>query len=510
MARMPAPEPLPEQERNALLRRADWRFLLRQPEIPRTLDLTSGRDSRAVQLVTDTTPGAPGTADLVVVGQPTRSRLRRAREALRPGGEVVCYWSLPMPAGIRRARCLLERSGFIDVRMHWPGPLPHRAPQFWLSLDSPAALAHVLAQRPSRSRARAALRPLWRATARAGLLAPLCAVARTAGEPEDATNSRDEIDGLLPGRQAWVLLTGGKRSINKVVGLPFVEGCSEPSIVVKFARVPDVETGLDREAEVLRVLEDERPEIPGIPRVRARGRRAGRLALAESAIHGRSLLSVLTPETFSDLATRVTRWLVELAGNGAPQPVAEWWSRLVAQPLDEFERSFGRVLGPGTAERARRTLEGMNDLPEICEHRDCSPWNLVLTGTGAPALLDWESAEPRGLPTLDLTYFLANAAFVLDGALESGRTRETYAALLDPTTRYGRVAAACLTEYSARLGIDRDTLSRLRLLCWIVHCRSDYRHLEMEAAAAPDPRALRGGVFLGLVEEELRRAPDVS
>ncbi|MEK6276814.1 MAG: phosphotransferase [Actinomycetota bacterium] len=505
MARMAAPEPLPEAQRNALLRWVDWRFLLRQQDVPRTLDLTSGRTSRAVQLVTDTAPVAPGTADLVVLGRPTRAALDTARKALRPGGEVVCLSRVPMPAGVRRVRGRLERAGFTDVRLHWPGPLPHRPPQFWLTLDSRAPVERVLAMRPAQSRAMAALRPLWRAAARAGLLAPLCAVARAPGAPGDATDSRDEIDALLPGSQSWVLLTGGKRSINKVVGLPFAEGESEPPVVVKFARVPEVEAALDREAEVLRLLEDERPEVPGIPRLRARGRRAGRLALVESAIDGRPLLSALTPATFGDLALRVTRWLVELAGSGTPQPVAGWWSRLVEGPLGEFERSFGSVLDPGTAERARRLIEGLGDLPQTPEHRDCSPWNVLLTGTGAPALLDWESAEPCGLPALDLTYFLANAAFVLDGALEAGRTRETYARLLDPTTPYGRVAAACLDEYSGRLGLDQDALPRLRLLCWIVHCRSEYRHAEMEIAATPDTQALRGGVFLGLVEEELRR-----
>jgi hypothetical protein len=303
-----------------------------------------------------------------------------------------------------------------------------------------------------------------------------------------------------------VLLTGGKRSINKVVGLPFLDGRSEPALAVKFARVPEVEPDLDREAEVLRTLEDQRPEVPGIPRLRARGRRAGRLALAESAIAGRPLLEALTPATFEDLAVRVTRWLVELAGDAGAQPITKWWSRLVEAPLNDLAGNFASVLKPGAFDTARQRLEGLGELPQVPEHRDCSPWNILLTGSGEPALLDWESAEPHGLPALDLTYFLANAAFVLDGVLESGRTRETYAGLLDPTTPFGRIAATCFDEYYGRLGFDRANLARLRLLCWIVHCRSEHRHAAMETAGAPDSAALRSGVFLGLVEEELRRA----
>jgi hypothetical protein len=131
---------------------------------------------------------------------------------------------------------------------------------------------------------------------------------------------------------------------------------------------------------------------------------------------------------------------------------------------------------------------------------------VLLTASGDPVLLDWESAEPAGLPGLDLVYFLANCAFVLDGALESGRTRETYARLLDPGTPHGRVAAAAIAEYSGALGISAADFRRLRLLTWVVHSRSDYRHLELESRGAPSAEALRGSTFLGLVEEELRRS----
>ena len=63
--------------------------------------------------------------------------------------------------------------------------------------------------------------------------------------------------------------------------------------------------------------------------------------------------------------------------------------------------------------------------------------------------------------------------------------------------RSAKVAKAC--------GISAEDFRRLRLLTWIVHSRSDYRHLQLESPGEPSPSALRGSTFLALVEEELSR-----
>jgi Phosphotransferase enzyme family len=479
-------QPLPDACRNARLRRGDWRFLLRLAE-------------------------EPGDADLVALDRAGQVELRRAHAILRPGGMVHCERRLAMPGGVGRARRALERAGFEDVRLHWVWPPPGRASaHFWIPLDAPAAASHLLRLRPSASRWQAVARHLWRLAAAIGALAPLSVTARKpGGDPEPDGEIETLLDGLpeaTSSQRSWLLLTGGRRSINKVVGLPFEAGKPAPGLVVKFARVAEAERGLEREAEVLATLAAERPAQPGVPRVLGTGRRVGRLAVAETAIHGIPLLSGLDLATFPRLASTVTEWLLGLAGrSGTRQARARWQARLVAAPLEDFELRFGPVAGTDAVARARALLDGLPDLPLVPEHRDCSPWNVVLTAGGKPALLDWESADPHGLPGLDLAYFLANAAFVLEGALESGHTREAYARLLDPATPTGEVFARCVAQYCDRLGLSSDAFTRLRLLCWIVHSRSDYRHLELDAGRPPDSTALRNSVYLGLLQEDLSR-----
>jgi glycosyltransferase involved in cell wall biosynthesis len=412
-------------------------------------------------------------------------RLRREDwRFLLPGAELIALWRLPCPGGVRRARRRAEAAGYRDVRAYWAGPLPHRLPQFWLPLESEDATRHLLATRA----VGAPVRWLWRAAKSVGLLAPIYVVGQRGGADDD----------LPPSPSAsMLLLTTGHRSINKAVGLSFEPGGEGPNQAVKFARVPEAESGLEREVAVLRRLGEGRADLPGVPHLLGEGSRAGRLAVVQEAVAGELLLDALRPENFEAVAMRVTEVLVELARSGDRTPTDDWRRRLVAEPLAWFERYFDTAVGP--------RLDGLGDLPPACEHRDCSPWNILLRPAGDPVLLDWESAEPDGLPGMDLVYFLANCAFVLDGALESGRTRESYSQLLDPATPHGRVAAKAIEAYTAALGVSADEFRRLRLLCWIVHSRSDYRHLQLESREAPTQEALRESVFLGLVEEELAR-----
>jgi Phosphotransferase enzyme family len=257
---------------------------------------------------------------------------------------------------------------------------------------------------------------------------------------------------------------------------------------------------------VLRQLGEERPNLAAVPRLRGEGHRAGRLAVVQDAVEGRLLLDILRPENFEELAMRVTRALVELAIDHPIGGGSQARGRDLADPyLERFEQDFGAVVEPALLDKAKASLADLGEVPQAPEHRDCSPWNILVTPAGSPVLLDWESAEPDGLAGMDLVYFLANCAFVLDGALENGRTRETYAKLLDPATPHGRIAARAIEEYTAAHGISAEDFRRLRLLCWIVHSHSDYRHLQLEAPGAPGAEALRRSTFLGLVEEELRR-----
>ncbi len=514
-----------ETERNRRLRQADWRFLMPGPPPAVAVCFANGRLAEAAALVAGKVlrpeQAAPGSCDLAVALNPDRGTLQAAWLALAPGGALYAEWHSPLAGGAPGARRRLEAAGFTCAECYWPWPNPDRAaPLFWLPLAEPQALDFFLATRPkppapSRRASSALLRVGWRLARRARLLWPLCVTARKPGAADKEKSVLDMLHnhwserglGPAPQRLSWLLLTGGSSSLNKAAGLVFADSSPQPQVVIKLPRRPESAASLAREAAALRAVHAGRPGgLPGVPQVVFFQDQPEATALGETVLTGQPIYLGLRRENYRELALRVTDWLAGLAGPAAPCPREEWWPRLVEPALAEFEDAFGAALDPGLLRQARALLSTLEPLPLAPEQRDCSPWNVLLSPAGELIVLDWESAEPRGLPALDLVYFLAFLAFFLEGAMETRRFGEPIRAALDPASFTGRVQAECQARYAAALGLDPTALRPLRLLAWLIHSRSEYRQLRAEAGGPPAPEALRGSLFVQLWQAELERS----
>jgi hypothetical protein len=154
----------------------------------------------------------------------------------------------------------------------------------------------------------------------------------------------------------------------------------------------------------------------------------------------------------------------------------------------------------------REILTTLGPLPAVCEQRDFGPWNVLVTANGGLAVLDWESSETRGLPGLDLIYFLTFLALALGGAITPARIRESYKTIMSRSTSAGAVLHESLERYVGRTGLNPADLRPLRLLCWLLHCRSEYQWFVGDVAGMPRHETLRQSLFLSLWEQELRLA----
>ena len=518
-----------EAARNRLLRRVDWRFLLPDPFPARTMCFASGPLAEAVAAVSGelVTPGAeplPTPCDLAVAVDPSRETLHQASAALRAGGWLYAEWRVrpgSTPGAVRRR---LLAAGFEQVTCYAPRPDPaHHPPCVWVPLDSSPAVRHFIRRntpphRIWRGVGRGLRDALWLAHPATRIARPLCSLARKpeGGTPAEGAIAHALADTVRAQWQRWglgggsddlglLLLTGGKRSNNKVVALACAGALGTPQVAIKIARTPEAAAGLANEARVLEALEPRAPEQLGIPRLLWYERRGAAVRLAETAVVGTPVLAEGRHPTYPDLARQVSEWQVRPAGRPPAAPRADWFGRLVEPVIADFVTMYGAAADPGMLREALDTLESIGPLPLVCEQRDFAPWNLLCTAEGRLAVLDWESAEIRGLPALDLLYFFAYAGFVLDGAFASGRFEASYRATHDASTRTGAVARACLAAYAEAVGVSATAIRPLRLLCWMLHARSEYRRFTAEEdPGGPTVDALRRHLFFRLWQTEVR------
>jgi hypothetical protein len=516
---MPAGPETPEPERNARLRRVDWRFLLPSPRPRRALCRGTGALADAVASIAGevVVESRGRDCDLAVAENPDGRTLAELRGALRAGGTCYTEWH-PRFGSARRVARALRAAGFQDVACYRRWPASADLPVFWIPVDSPGAAAYVRSRGRLRGgrmrRLLAGGRRLVHDLLRGRFGRPVCAIARCSeaplrGESPPAAWLRKGWTewglGTGPGRLSTLLVTGGPRSVSKVVLLAFAEPSPFPVAAIKAPRVDEAADGIRREGDALAGLAARRPGgLPGVPRLLARRETDGVPLIGETALVGRPLESLLTPRSLGAWSTKVADWLAALAEGAAVLPAGHWRERIVEPAVCRFSEVFGGVVDRGLLREGEAIVRGIGALPAVPEQRDFGPWNVLATRTGEIAVLDWESAELDGVPTLDLLYYLAYATFSVDRARDRGSRIASFRRSLDPSTPAGAVRRDSLARYLGALGLDSAQLASLRALVWLIHAQSDVRHAAADAGGPPPAAALARSLFLALWAEEVR------
>jgi hypothetical protein len=516
-----------EQHTDRALRRLDWRWLLGTPYPPSSVVfgaqtmLTEGLQQISERVVAANGAVPDEAFDLAVVINPRRAVLDRAWRSLRPGGACYSAWYSPFsggPRGVSR-RLRAARFDMLGCYMPWPVP-PFRTPRVWLPVDQPGAVNYFLSSRPrtrspTRDLSRRLLRQLWRASLKLGFGLPICALAC---KPPVGHTPRSEplLEwvrqnwsswqlGPTPERLSSLLLTGGPRTSSKVVALVFGEPEARPRVALKMARTPEAAASLRAEATALEALRQRRPDMNGVPRL-VFWRADDRVHMqGQEARLGTPIFARLTPGTYRGLAVQVTDWLIQLAGQPRRRPREAWWDRLVEPVLADFRNCFGPVVDHELLARTRAGISRIDSLPIVFEQGDLWTGNVLVQEDGQLAVLDWESADPEGLPARDLLYFLADLVFFYDNAFGSRQFGASYRASLDPTTPTGAVWAECLERYAGALQLTPHELQGLRLLAWMAHACWDFHLLASRLSRTPDPTTARTIRFVELWLEEARR-----
>lgn len=278
-----------------------------------------------------------------------------------------------------------------------------------------------------------------------------------------------------------LILTPRFRASSHVVFLILTAGKADPVLVAKAPRLVNTTDSLEREVSNLRQVQSLKSEgFDSIPRVVTFEAYKEHPILVETALVGRPMDPPFVRSQRERCCGAVLDWLMAVqqppsdAEKGPENEGEDAYHRLVEAPL----RYFAQRIPLSEKEawlltRTRELCEPLRELfaprhaqslPLVFEHGDLSYPNLMLLPTGEPGVVDWELAEPRGLPASDLFFFLTYVAFAEHRARENSRYLSAFQAAFFEDANW---AKRYTQMYASHLGLPATALTPLFIITWL-------------------------------------------
>jgi len=301
----------------------------------------------------------------------------------------------------------------------------------------------------------------------------------------------------------WGMAAPGLYLSNKVLFLFFDRTTGEPAYVVKATRDPTMNGRLLNEWRALIQLRDRGiASSDAVPHPAFVGTPGGLAVLGATGISGRRFVDVDPGEVASSQARAAVDWLTELGASTA-EAVPRGPGEAAGHLADLFAR-FSEIysLAPAHDEALRATIEAMArstaPFPAVFQHGDPGAWNLLVMPSGRVAFLDWESAEPSGMPLWDVFHMMRSFATL---ASRTAGKKDTLAAFSEHFLADGPSNAFLVdatARYCERVGVAAEFVEPLFYGCWM--------HRALKESTRIPPERLDGGHYLNL----LRRCLDAD
>jgi Phosphotransferase enzyme family len=307
-------------------------------------------------------------------------------------------------------------------------------------------------------------------------------------------------DGVDLGGFRCGLVAGGDYNTQKVLLYLAPDRATSPSLVVKLTRDASVNARLETERDALRHLESLGLAADGrIPTVRFAGRHAGLAIVGETAVDGVPFAQAMGAQAIDGPIVDATRWLIDLGGRSARHASASE----VAVALADLHARWVDLCQPAPAEaaRLRAAVEAIGassvPFPLVFQHGDPGTWNLFVTADGRVVFLDWENAEPDGMPLWDLLYLLRSQAVGVGRRAGTRRRLVAVERFMFERSPMSDLVVEAIAGYVERVGLDPALVEPIFHLCWM--------HQALKEATRVTPAQVRGAHFNRLLRLGLER-----
>ncbi len=297
----------------------------------------------------------------------------------------------------------------------------------------------------------------------------------------------------------WAVAARGDYDSQKVLVLLRPVGARTPTGIVKVTRSAEHAARLENEHAALVRLDALRVAEGRVPVPWFAGRHAGRVLLGEALLDGVPFTSLATWRADCPHLDDALGWLTAYGASTRREVPSTAVSAALLRLLDRYAAIHRSSHEEIDALRGR--FERLGDiagpLPVVDQHGDPGIWNLLVDPAGRTLFLDWEAAEPDGLPLWDLLYLFRS--YAVSASRRAGvRDRLDGAArhMLDGSPLSDRLVSA-VGAYRSAVGLPGEAVEPLLYGCWV------HRSIK-ESTRLPVDR-LPDGQFVRLIRRMLAR-----
>ena len=299
----------------------------------------------------------------------------------------------------------------------------------------------------------------------------------------------------------WGLSAKGAYNTRKVLFFLFAPESNamagqSPDLVVKIVREPSLNYRLENEFQALRQLSETGfADRRNTPRAAFFGLQRGLAVVGETMIQGSPFFQRTRGTAECEYARSAIDWFIDLGAETADSTLAS--PQEVAGAMEKLLDRFIEIYRPSVPNQEFLTGQiaefgRIRDVfPLVFQHGDPGGWNAVVTPEGSVTFLDWEAAEPQGMPLWDLFYF--QRSYCMVNARKNG-IHDRQAGLSRGflrATPFNSQLVGSTRRYCEEIGLAAEFIEPLFYTCWM--------HRALKEAASLSPARLDNGHYLNLI-----------
>jgi len=270
----------------------------------------------------------------------------------------------------------------------------------------------------------------------------------------------------------WGLSARSRFNSRKVLFFLFAQSSDEPEYIVKLTRDAAYNARLENECHALRLLQARGLSAHGaLPEVVFFGHHSDLAIVGETAINGTQFRARTKATADCPYARSAIDWLIDLGATTADPTAAT--PLHVAERLEVLFNRFTQHYQLAPSDRDFLTEQialiagSPAILPLVFQHGDSGVWNVMVRDDGVSVFLDWEAAEPQGMPLWDLFYFIRSFAMSVARTAGKQDSLSVFRQQFITDAPLSPLLIEATARYCARSGVPTQLVAPLFYTCWM-------------------------------------------